>query len=129
MRNTILIIDDLASVRLYHKSFLTRKGYSCVEASDGEEGLDRLRQRTVDLILLDLVMPGMDGESFVDQLDRDAASGGIPVLVITSEESLARELIARAKRPIGVVTKPVMPAALLRAVEQLLPREAAVAAE
>lgn len=120
---TVLIIDDLASVRLYHVSFLRRKGYRCLEAMDGRGALEILAGQTINLILLDLVMPGMDGEAFIEHLDRDPAAANLPVLVITSEQELAAGLVSRARRPIAVVTKPVMPDALLRAAQQLLATE------
>ena len=121
MSQTILIIDDFASVRLYHASFLTRKGYRCLEAVGGTEALDLLRGNHVDLILLDMVMPGMDGNAFVAQLAGKPAWAALPVLLITSEESLARDLLSDRSRPISVLCKPVMPAALLEGVRRLLP--------
>lgn len=120
MAQTILIIDDFASVRLYHMSFLTRKGYQCIAASDGAEALARLQENPVDLILLDMVMPGMDGEAFIRTLDRETGHRRIPILAITSEASQARALVGITQRPVGVLAKPVMPATLLASVQQYL---------
>jgi len=121
MSKTILIIDDFASVRLYHMSFLTRKGYRCIGAGDGADALAKLRENHVDLVLLDLVMPGMDGAAFMAALAANPALASLPVLAITSEEPLAQAVFGGSSRPMSILTKPVMPGALLRRVQQLLP--------
>ncbi|WP_414662245.1 response regulator [Horticoccus sp. 23ND18S-11] len=121
MTQTILIIDDFASVRLYHMSFLTRKGYRCIGANDGAEALARLHESPIDLILLDMVMPGMDGEAFIAHLDREAGHHRIPILAITSEASLAQASLGEGRRAMRVLSKPVMPETLLWGVQQLLP--------
>lgn len=121
MNRTILIIDDFASVRLYHMSFLTRKGYRCIGANDGAEALARLQESPIDLILLDMVMPGMDGEAFIAHLDQKAGHNLIPILAITSEASLAQASLGDGRRAVRVLSKPVMPDTLLWGVQQLLP--------
>ncbi len=121
MSQTILIIDDFASVRLYHSSFLTRKGYECLGASTGAEALELIKQKPVDLIVLDLLMPGMDGASFVKHLDADTSLARIPVLVVTSEEPLAEETFRHSSRPLSILAKPVLPTELLHRVQRLLP--------
>ena len=123
MSQTILIIDDFAGVRLYHMSYLGRKGYRCVGARDGTEALAVLRETRVDLILLDLAMPGMDGESFIQQLESIPSLRSLPVLVITSDELAAGTVLGRGSREIGVLCKPVVPTELLRRVQQLLPEK------
>ena len=121
MNPNILIIDDFASVRLYHTSFLKRKGYHCVGAASGAEALELLRTQAFDLVLLDMVMPEMTGDAFVACLDADPRLAGLPVLVITSEEALALEAFKGARRPLGILAKPVLPAALLQCVQKFLP--------
>ena len=126
MSPTILVLDDFASVRLYHMSFLKRKGYDCLGAASGEEALTIPEQRRVDLILLDLDMPGMDGRAFHAQLAAHPRHARLPVLVITSETPAQADFSALS-RPVGILTKPVNPAALLLGVHQLLPVEPAAA--
>lgn len=121
MSQTILIIDDFASVRLYHVSYLTRKGFTCLCANDGREALSKLAATHVDLILLDMVMPGMGGDEFVTHLDALSTMTTTPVLVITSEEASARSKFATCNRRIGVLGKPVLPELLLQEVRRLLP--------
>jgi two-component system OmpR family response regulator len=121
MSQTILVVDDFAGVRLYHMSFLTRKGYRCIGACNGEEALAQLRDHHVDLVLLDMVMPGMDGNAFLDQLSASPALATLPGLVITTEEPVAQGSSSGSPRPTYMLSKPVVPGALLRRVQQLLP--------
>lgn len=120
MDQTLLIVDDFASVRLYHTSFLTRKGYRCVVASNGAEALAALRAQAVDLIVLDMMMPVMDGAALLDSIGGDPALGAIPVLAITSEAPLPPDLLRPRAGALRVLAKPVMPHALLESVQQLL---------
>lgn len=120
MKPTILVIDDFASVRLYHMGFLNRKGFTCVGAESGEAALAALEAGPVDLVLLDMVMPGMGGEEFISRLAGDPRHAQLPVLVITSEDADARRVFATARRPVGILSKPVMPAALLQEAQRLI---------
>jgi len=123
MNKTILVIDDFASVRLYHMSFLKRKGYQCLGATDGADALRQLSENHVDLILLDMVMPGMDGGAFIAELAKIPALSMVPVLAITSEESCAKAILAACSRPVSILSKPVMPDALLQGVQRLMARQ------
>lgn len=127
MSQTILIVDDFASVRLYHSSFLRRKGYHCLNAGNGREALQCLRQNSVDLILLDMMMPVMDGESLLAAIADDPVLGRLPVLAITSEAPLAPGILPARPGRIQVLAKPVVPDTLLESVTRLLaPAGAAV---
>lgn len=121
MKPLILIIDDVASVRLYHASFLTRKGYRCLEASSGIAALELLQDNAVDLIVLDLLMPGMDGRAFITRLDTEARLSSLPVLIISSETTPPSDIPTVATRRLSLLVKPVMPAVLLARVEEFLP--------
>jgi CheY-like chemotaxis protein len=123
MSQTVLIVDDFSSVRLYHSGFLTRKGYVCLGARDGAEALDILSRQPVDLVLLDMVMPNVDGDEFARRLSTHPEFSALPLLVITSEGPHAQEVFAQGGRPVGVLTKPVMPDVLLQHVKQLLAPE------
>lgn len=117
---TILVVDDFASVRLYHSRFLALKGFNCIEAADGTEALKLLLQHPVDLVLLDLIMPGLSSEAFISQLQALPALQAIPVLAITSEA--LKEDTRRLERRYGIRTllKPVLPDELLSQVHHAL---------
>jgi len=82
----ILVVDDDAAVRELLRRILTKDGYSIVEAGNGHEALARLAEVAPGLILLDLMMPEMDGFELVEELRRHDAWRAIPILVITAKE-------------------------------------------
>jgi CheY-like chemotaxis protein len=83
---TVLVIDDdECSRRMLHQA-MTREGWQVREARDGGEGLTAMQQREPDLIILDLMMPEMDGFEFVIEARRNAAWRDIPIVVITAKD-------------------------------------------
>jgi len=117
---TVLVVDDFASVCFYHVNLLRQTGYQCLEAHDGHEAFDKLRQQRVDLILLDMIMPKMSGEEFIRRIRALHEYAHIPLLVITSEA--VKDSIRRfaGDGPLGFALKPVIPSTLLEAVRKLL---------
>jgi len=84
----ILIVDDNASNREMLGRRLEREGHQVQLAASGREALDALRERSVDLVLLDVMMPGVDGYSVLQQLKSDAALRDIPVLMISALDEI-----------------------------------------
>jgi two-component system chemotaxis response regulator CheY len=121
MNPTVLVVDDMASVRLCHISLLRRKGYLCIAACDGVEALEKLRTQVVNLVLLDLMMPNLDGDAFIAQVRAMPSLAALPILVVTSEAS--PDWIKRHSGPggVSVLSKPLTPADLLRGVQLLMP--------
>jgi CheY-like chemotaxis protein len=118
---SILVVDDFASVRFYHASLLRRGGYHPLSASNGESALALLASEPVDLIVLDLLMPGMSGAELVHRLRTTPRHAQLPVLVITSEVDHEQLRLLRRDPYCTIVTKPVLPATLLAAVQHHLP--------
>ena len=83
---TALVIDDDADSRRMMKQALTREGWSVREAHDGREGLTAMQERAPDLIILDLMMPQMDGFGFALEARRNTAWRGIPIVVVTAKD-------------------------------------------
>lgn len=83
MTETILVIDDQANVRTLLKEYLTSQGYRVVTANDGQMGLFVARHEHPSLILLDLMMPNMDGYQFLPALRRESQ---VPVIIITAKD-------------------------------------------
>lgn len=86
----ILMIDDDPTTRSMLRRQMERQGWSVVEAANGVEGLACIGRGAPALVLLDLVMPGMDGFAFLDALHRDPGASTVPVVVLTAKE-LSRE--------------------------------------
>jgi PAS domain S-box-containing protein len=118
---TILIVDDFSANRTALATLLRREGHRLVEAADGREGLAAVHEEHPDLVITDLMMPGMDGYEFVKQLRLDPATQAIHVLFHTAPygEREAR-VMARAHGVWDVLLKPADPAAVLEVVSRVL---------
>ena len=110
----VLVVEDEAEMRELLQRFLQSEGWVVVEAQNGREALDRISENKPRLILLDLMMPTMDGFEFLDELRKHAAWRSIPVLVITAKDLTAEE----RRRLDGRVNKILQKAAYSR--EELL---------
>jgi len=127
----ILVIDDDPDIREALTTVLQSHGYQVATAGDGVEGLDRLKTGKTDLIILDLIMPKMDGFAMYKRLRSpdQAEYGDIPILILTSlrEESSRRRLELETGMEMAVddyVEKPISPAIMLQRVEKLLQKAA-----
>ena len=81
----ILIVDDSPTDRQYLKEILSKLGYLCVFAVDGDEGVAKARSEAPDLILMDVVMPGTSGFQATRTITRDAGTQHIPVFICSSK--------------------------------------------
>ncbi len=128
MPKQVLIVDDEADLRRALTVRLTSAGFACQTAANGREGLSKAQQTAPDLIIVDLLMPEMNGSALCRELARDARTATIPILVLTvlpvtrpgqREDSVERE---RRKLP-GVarsMQKPFDSDELVRTVEELV---------
>ena len=101
---SILVIDDDAAVREMFRDILEEEGHRVVTASDGKAGLLLAEEKGVDLVFLDLKMPGMNGAEVLRQLR--AAKPNLPVTVITAFADSDLMLDAMQSGPFGVMKKP-----------------------
>ena len=97
----ILIVDDHAATREPLAKLLRYEGYETAVASNGAEALEALRERRPDLVLLDLLMPKMDGLTFLAEARREPHGEGLPVIVVTGGLSVSQ--IRQAGTMPGVV--------------------------
>jgi two-component system chemotaxis response regulator CheY len=120
MSERVLIIDDSATVREQVKSTLGEAGYEVLEAVDGEDGLARIREGALSLVVCDVNMPNMNGIELLEKLRAEGRYGGLPILMLTTEGQ--PELIARAKAlgARGWMVKPVQSEQLALAVKKLI---------
>jgi len=80
----VLIIEDEANIQNFASRVLELEGYQVLKASDGERGMEIIRENSVSLVLLDLRLPGRDGWSVLHEIRHDAELSRIPVIVITA---------------------------------------------
>ena len=81
---TILIVDDEKKIRELIDLRLSAEGFKVIQAADGHEGMQQARKHSPDLILMDVMMPKMDGAEAVNELQQDPATKDIPVIFLTS---------------------------------------------
>lgn len=113
-RKTVLVVDDASLVRLYYRSTLEQAGYRVEEALNGIEGLEKLLTAAVDLLIVDVNMPQMDGLTFLRKLRGEKGPlASIPAL-ITSTESAEKDFeAARAAGANYYLVKPIDGATLI----------------
>ena len=121
MQKKILIVEDNELNRAILSEILSGD-YQVLEAGNGQEALDILRSAkdTIALILLDMMMPVMDGYTFLDRIKDDAALSSIPVIVMTQSDSEADEVAALAHGATDFVPKPYRPQVILHRVASLI---------
>jgi CheY-like chemotaxis protein len=120
---TVLVVDDDPHARRMLRNIIERVGYTVLEAPNGEEALGLLDQERPDLIMLDLIMPGMDGFEVLDRLQTMPEVATVPVVVVTAKDLDAQEYAWVLERTPHCFQKPVSSPTFLTVVENLLKGE------
>src|SRR5262245_49412627 len=118
----VLVIDDEAPIRLLCRVNLEAEGMKVLEAADGPAGLDVARAELPDVILLDVMMPGLDGWQVAEELLDDESTSGIPIVFLTARAELRDRARGLDVGGIDYVTKPFNPIELASLVRDLLDR-------
>ena len=108
----VLIVDDAATVRMYHRSILEPAGYVVEEAWNGIEALEKALESTFDLYLVDINMPKLDGYGFLRELRQQGISQG-PAIMVSTEAAARDEIAAYQAGANAYLIKPVRPTQLL----------------
>jgi two-component system response regulator ResD len=123
---TIFIIDDEATIREVVRRYLELEGYAVVEAADGDAALNALRQTRADLILLDLMLPGVDGWTLARLLrnspDLRTLQGNVPIIMLTSRGSESDRLVGFELGVDDYIVKPFSPREVVARVRAVLRR-------
>ena len=122
MATRVLVIDDEAPIRLLCRVNLEAEGMEVLEAADGPSGLATARAETPDVILLDVMMPGLDGWRVAEELLDDARTQGIPIVFLTARAELRDRARGIDLGGVDYVTKPFNPVELAPLVRSLLER-------
>lgn len=102
----ILIVDDEEDHRLILADLLESKGYSISTAKNAKQALAEISSRTVDLVITDFMMPGMNGLELIRALARKEWLKGIPVILLTADQSENLEGLARSAGAYSTIFKP-----------------------
>lgn len=110
---TVLVVDDSPTDLHLLSGMLTKNGYTVITAASGEEAIERARADMPDLILLDIVMPGMNGFETTRALTKDAKTGSIPVLIVSTKGQETDKVWGLRQGARDYLVKPVDEATLI----------------
>lgn len=122
MKATVLVVDDDPLFRQMVRDTLQAEGYEVQEAVDGLDGIEKAERLHPDVILLDIIMPGLEGFDVCRALKANPATKAIPVIIITISTDRALSQRAYEVGATASFTKPFRPEALLAVVEVILMR-------
>jgi twitching motility two-component system response regulator PilH len=118
----VMIVDDSPTEVHVMRTALEKQGFDTVAAADGSECLKLARQMQPDLILMDVVMPGVNGFEATRTLARDPATKGIPVVMISTKNQETDKIWGLRQGAVDFLVKPVSAAALVAKVREVLSR-------
>jgi twitching motility two-component system response regulator PilH len=115
----ILIVDDSPTERHYLSEILSRGGFDVVTSDSGDDALQKARSLRPDLILMDVVMPGMNGFQATRAITRDEVTKNIPVLICTTKSQETDRIWGLRQGARDYMVKPVQSDALLKKIETM----------
>lgn len=115
----ILIVDDSATVRHFLIDVLEKGGYDVIVAQSGDEAIIKAKTDMPDLVLMDVVMPGINGFQATRAITKDEATKHIPVLILTSKDMETDRIWGMRQGATEFISKPIEPAALLAKIRAL----------
>ena len=119
-KKRVLIVDDELDFVKMLQARLQIEGYEVLSAEDGPKGIQAARKERPDVIILDIMLPGMDGHMVCDMLKKSTLTWSIPVIYLTAKTSQADEFLAIEKGAKYYLTKPYNPAMLLEMVKSAI---------
>ena len=118
----VLVIDDEAPIRLLCRVNLEAEGMDVIEAADGRSGIELARDGSPDVVLLDVMIPGLDGWAVAEDLLDDPRTSGIPIIFLTARAELRDRARGIDLGGVDYVTKPFNPVELAPRIRDLLAR-------
>lgn len=116
----VLIVDDSPTETYKISSILTKHGFEVLTAENGEDGVALAQRELPDVVLMDIVMPGLNGFQATRQLTKDAGTGHIPVIIVTTKDQETDRLWGQRQGASGYLTKPVEAKLLVETIESVL---------
>ncbi|MDX1605567.1 MAG: response regulator [Candidatus Competibacterales bacterium] len=116
----ILIVDDSPTETIAFRKMLSDRGHKIFTANNGEEGISMAREIKPDLILMDVVMPGLNGFQATRRLSKDPETADIPVIMVTSKDQETDRIWGMRQGAKEYVVKPPNPTDLMTKIEALL---------
>ena len=119
-KNKILVVEDSTTTRKVISITLSQNGYEIIEAGDGLEALSKLNEAKPDLILLDIILPKMDGYKILSIIKENSEFEEIPVIMLTSKDGILNKVKGKVAGSAAYLTKPFDPAQLVATIERHL---------
>lgn len=116
----ILVVDDSPTEMFRFREILQRNGHEVLEASNGADGVAMARAELPDMVLMDVVMPGMNGFQATRQITRGAETSSIPVVIVSTKDQETDRVWGKRQGARDYLTKPIEEGALMRVINQLL---------
>ena len=123
MANILIIDDSPTDVRVF-TTLLERAGYKVDSVGNAEEGIERVRVQKPDLVIMDVIMPGMNGFQATRTLTRDPETSNVPIVMITTKSMETDRVWGLRQGARAFITKPVNEKDLLACINDLLPSAA-----
>jgi len=118
IKKTVLVVDDEPRVRKMFSRFLLKAGYDVLEADRGKKALELLAQNEIDVVLLDILMPGMSGDECLAKINKDFKN--VPVVMVTAVTNISTGIDVMKKGAFDYIVKPVERARFLTVVERAI---------
>ena len=117
----VLIVDDSPSQLMGMKRIIEKLGHETITAEDGQQGVDVAKKELPDLILMDVVMPNLNGFQATRSISKEATTAHIPIILVTTKDLETDKVWGIRQGAKAYLTKPVNEAALIKLVKELLP--------
>lgn len=116
----VLIVDDSPTETYAFQGMLEKHGYEVLTADNGADGVALARQELPDVVLMDIVMPGLNGFQATRQLTKGADTAHIPVVIVTTKDQETDRVWGRRQGASGYLVKPVSEEELLKTIEAVM---------
>jgi len=116
----VLIVDDSPTETHRMTRILDKHGYEVITADSGEDGVAKAKETLPDVVLMDIVMPGLNGFQATRQLSKNASTSHIPVIIVTTKDQETDRLWGQRQGAKGYLTKPIEDSALLDTIYAVL---------
>lgn len=116
----VLVVDDSPTEVHVLQTLLEKNGYEVVVANSGEEGIVVAKEARPDVVLMDVVMPGMNGFQATRQLSKQAETATTPVIIVTTKDQETDKVWAKRQGAVDYIVKPVQEKALIEHLNRVL---------
>ncbi|MEM9101635.1 MAG: response regulator [Pseudomonadota bacterium] len=116
----VLIVDDSPTETHVLKDILVKRGFEVSAATNGEDGIEKAKETLPDVVLMDVVMPGLNGFQATRQLRKDPKTEHIPVIIVTTKDQATDKMWGMRQGASDYLTKPVDPQNLVNTINSVL---------